>query len=216
MANTDKIVEGVNITELANKLRSGEMTVAQASSTSALDKNITAPDTQNISSPSANDVVVGGLNITELANKLRSGQTTIKSTSDIKDTSIIPEQSLDTKSPALTTTTADSINSMIQKEQEALAAKEASAQKTLSDAGVLGTGNTLQEQLLTGYNANVPVSQYQNKLTEAQNQYGVTEALDEYKLQGEKVAQAKAVIENLDLQRQTELDAALNRQASMN
>ncbi|MCK9320357.1 hypothetical protein, partial [Methanoculleus sp.] len=216
MANTDKIVEGVNITELANKLRSGEMTVAQASSTSALDKNITAPDTQNISSPSANDVVVGGLNITELANKLRSGQTTIKSTSDIKDTSTIPEQSLDTKSPSLTTTTADSINSMIQKEQEALAAKEASAQKTLSDAGVLGTGNTLQEQLLTGYNANVPVSQYQNKLTEAQNQYGVIEALDEYKLQGEKVAQAKAVIENLDLQRQAELDATLNRQASMN
>ena len=30
-----------------------------------------------------------------------------------------------------------------------------------------------------------------------------------------KVAQAKAVIENLDIQRQTELDAALNRQASM-
>jgi len=29
---------------------------------------------------------------------------------------------------------------MIQKEQEALAAKQASAQKTLSDAGLLGTG----------------------------------------------------------------------------
>ena len=40
--------------------------------------------------------------------------------------------------------------------------------------------------------------------------------MDEYKLQGEKVAQAKAAIENLDLQRQAELDAALNRQASMN
>ena len=105
---------------------------------------------------------------------------------------------------------------MIQKEQEALAAKQASAQKTLSDAGLLGTGNTLQEQLLTGYQANVPVSQYQTKLTEAQNRYGVIEALDEYKLQGEKVAQAKAAIENLDLQRQAELDAALNRQASMN
>jgi len=51
--------------------------------------------------------------------------------------------------------------------------------------------------------------QYQTKLAEAQNRYGVIEALDEYKLQGEKVAQAKAAIENLDLQRQTELDAAL-------
>ena len=38
MANTDKIVGGVNITELANKLRSGETTIAQASSTSAVDK----------------------------------------------------------------------------------------------------------------------------------------------------------------------------------
>jgi len=136
--------------------------------------------------------------------------------SNITDTKTIPEQALYTKSPALSTTTADSINSMIQKEQEALAARQASAQKTLSDAGVLGTGNTLQEQLLTGYKANVPVSQYQTKLAEAQNRYGVIEALDEYKLQGEKVAQAKAAIENLDLQRQAELDAALNRQASMN
>ena len=153
--------------------------------------------------------------LTELQKRLTTNITP-KTTSDIKDTSIIPEQSLDIKSPALTTTTADSINSMIQKEQEALAAKQASAQKTLSDAGVLGTGNTLQEQLLTGYKANVPVSQYQTKLAEAQNRYGVIEALDEYKLQGEKVAQAKAAIENLDLQRQTELDAALNRQASMN
>jgi hypothetical protein len=153
--------------------------------------------------------------LTELQKRLTTN-TTPKTTSDIKDTSIIPEQSLDIKYPALTTTTADSINSMIQKEQEALAAKQASAQKTLSDAGVLGTGNTLQEQLLTGYKANVPVSQYQTKLAEAQNRYGVIEALDEYKLQGEKVAQAKAAIENLDLQRQAELDAALNRQASMN
>ena len=135
--------------------------------------------------------------------------------SNVTDTSTIPEQALDTKSPALSTTTADSINSMIQKEQEALAARQASAQKTLSNAGVLGTGDTLQEQLLTGYQSNVPVSQYQTKLTEAQSQYGVTQALDEYKLQGEKVAQAKAVIENLDIQRQTELDAALNRQASL-
>ena len=135
--------------------------------------------------------------------------------SSITDTKTIPEQALDTKSPALSTTTADTINSMIQKEQADLAARQASAQKTLSNAGVLGTGDTLQEQLLTGYQTNVPVSQYQTKLTEAQSQYGVTAALDEYKLQGEKVAQAKAVIENLDLQRQTELDAALNRQASM-
>lgn len=153
--------------------------------------------------------------LTELQKRLTTN-TTPKTTSDIKDTSIIPEQALNTTSPALSTTTADSINSMIQKEQEALAAKQASAQKTLSDAGLLGTGNTLQEQLLTGYQANVPVSQYQTKLAEAQNRYGVIEALDEYKLQGEKVAQAKAAIENLDLQRQTELDAALNRQASMN
>lgn len=153
--------------------------------------------------------------LTELQKRLTTNITP-KTTSDIKDTSIIPEQALNTTSPALSTTTADSINSMIQKEQEALAAKQASAQKTLSDAGLLGTGNTLQEQLLTGYQANVPVSQYQTKLAEAQNRYGVIEALDEYKLQGEKVAQAKAAIENLDLQRQTELDAALNRQASMN
>ena len=136
--------------------------------------------------------------------------------SNVTDASIIPEQALDTTPPALSITTADTINSMIQKEQADLAARQASAQKTLSDAGVLGTGNTLQEQLLTGYQTNVPVSQYQTKLTEAQNQYGVTAALDEYKLQGEKVAQAKAVIENLDLQRQAELDATLNRQASMN
>ena len=135
--------------------------------------------------------------------------------SSITNTPTIPEQALDTTPPALSTTTADTINSMIQKEQADLAARQASAQKTLSDAGVLGTGNTLQEQLLTGYQSNVPVSQYEQKLTEAQNQYGVIEALDEYKLQGEKVAQAKAVIENLDIQRQTELDAALNRQASM-
>ena len=53
---------------------------------------------------------------------------------------------------------------MIQKEQADLAARQASAQKTLSNAGVLGTGNTLQEQLLTGYQANVPVSQYQTKI----------------------------------------------------
>ncbi len=170
-------------------------------------------ETSNTTQTSTNDLLTNAL--TELQKRLTTN-TTPKTTSDIKDTPIIPEQSLDTKSPALTTTTADSINSMIQKEQEALAAKQASAQKTLSDAGLLGTGNTLQEQLLTGYQANVPVSQYQTKLAEAQNRYGVIEALDEYKLQGEKVAQAKAAIENLDLQRQAELDAALNRQASMN
>lgn len=170
-------------------------------------------ETSNTAQTSTNDLLTNAL--TELQKRLTTNITP-KSTSDIKDTSIIPEQSLDTKSPALTTTTADSINSMIQKEQEALAAKQASAQKTLSNAGLLGTGNTLQEQLLTGYKANVPVSQHQTKLTEAQNRYGVIEALDEYKLQGEKVAQAKAAIENLDLQRQAELDAALNRQASMN
>ena len=170
-------------------------------------------ETSNTTQTSTNDLLTNAL--TELQKRLTTNITP-KSTSDIKDTSIIPEQSLDTKSPALTTTTADSINSMIQKEQEALAARQASAQKTLSNAGLLGTGNTLQEQLLTGYKANVPVSQYQTKLTEAQNRYGVIEALNEYKLQGEKVAQAKAAIENLDLQRQTELDAALNRQASMN
>lgn len=170
-------------------------------------------ETSNTTQTSTNDLLTNAL--TELQKRLTTNITP-KSTSDIKDTSTIPEQSLYIKSPALTTTTADSINSMIQKEQEALAAKQASAQKTLSDAGVLGTGNTLQEQLLTGYQANVPVSQYQTKLAEAQNRYGVIEALDEYKLQGEKVAQAKAAIENLDLQRQTELDAALNRQASMN
>lgn len=170
-------------------------------------------ETSNTTQTSTNDLLTNAL--TELQKRLTTNITP-KSTSDIKDTSTIPEQSLYIKSPALTTTTADSINSMIQKEQEALAAKQASAQKTLSDAGLLGTGNTLQEQLLTGYQANVPVSQYQTKLAEAQNRYGVIEALDEYKLQGEKVAQAKAAIENLDLQRQTELDAALNRQASMN
>jgi hypothetical protein len=170
-------------------------------------------ETSNTAQTSTNDLLTNAL--TELQKRLTTNITP-KTTSDIKDTPIIPEQSLYTKSPALTTTTADSINSMIQKEQEALAAKQASAQKTLSDAGLLGTGNTLQEQLLTGYQANVPVSQYQTKLAEAQNRYGVIEALDEYKLQGEKVAQAKAAIENLDLQRQAELDAALNRQASMN
>lgn len=170
-------------------------------------------ETSNTAQTSTNDLLTNAL--TELQKRLTTNITP-KTTSDIKDTSIIPEQSLDTKSPALTTTTADSINSMIQKEQEALAAKQASAQKTLSNAGLLGTGNTLQEQLLTGYKANVPVSQYQTKLAEAQNRYGVIEALDEYKLQGEKVVQAKAAIENLDLQRQAELDAALNRQASMN
>jgi hypothetical protein len=170
-------------------------------------------ETSNTAQTSTNDLLTNAL--AELQKRLTTNITP-KTTSDIKDTPIIPEQSLDIKSPALTTTTADSINSMIQKEQEALAAKQASAQKTLSDAGLLGTGNTLQEQLLTGYQANVPVSQYQTKLAEAQNRYGVIEALDEYKLQGEKVAQAKAAIENLDLQRQAELDAALNRQASMN
>ena len=152
--------------------------------------------------------------LAELQRRLTTS-TTPQSATEIKDTKTIPTQAIETTSPSLSTTTADSINSMIQKEQEALAAKQASAQATLSNAGVLGTGNTLQEQLLTGYQSNVPVSQYEQKLTEAQNQYGVTEALDEYKLQGEKVAQAKAVIENLDLQRQAELDAALNRQASM-
>ena len=40
--------------------------------------------------------------------------------------------------------------------------------------------------------------------------------MDEYKLQGEKVAQAKAAVENLDLQRQSRIRCTLNRQASMN
>ena len=192
--------------ELLNKLQSNTGSIPTITQPKTL-------ETSNTAQTSTNDLLTKAL--TELQKRLTTNITP-KSTSDIKDTSTIPEQSLYTKSPALTTTTADSINSMIQKEQEALAAKQASAQKTLSDAGVLGTGNTLQEQLLTGYQANVPVSQYQTKLAEAQNRYGVIEALDEYKLQGEKVAQAKAAIENLDLQRQTELDAALNRQASMN
>ena len=192
--------------ELLNKLQSNTGSIPTITQPKTL-------ETSNTTQTSTNDLLTNAL--TELQKRLTTN-TTPKTTSDIKDTSIIPEQSLYTKSPALTTTTADSINSMIQKEQEALAAKQASAQKTLSDAGVLGTGNTLQEQLLTGYKANVPVSQYQTKLAEAQNRYGVIEALDEYKLQGEKVAQAKAAIENLDLQRQAELDAALNRQASMN
>ena len=192
--------------ELLNKLQSNTGSIPTITQPKTL-------ETSNTPQTSTNDLLTKAL--AELQKRLTTNITP-KSTSDIKDTSIIPEQSLDIKSPALTTTTADSINSMIQKEQEALAAKQASAQKTLSDAGLLGTGNTLQEQLLTGYQANVPVSQYQTKLAEAQNRYGVIEALDEYKLQGEKVAQAKAAIENLDLQRQAELDAALNRQASMN
>ena len=191
--------------ELLNKLQSNTGSIPTITQPKTL-------ETSNTPQTSTNDLLTKAL--AELQKRLTTNITP-KSTSDIKDTSIIPEQSLDIKSPALSTTTADSINSMIQKEQEALAAKQASAQKTLSDAGVLGTGNTLQEQLLTGYQANVPVSQYQTKLAEAQNRYGVIEALDEYKLQGEKVAQAKAAIENLDLQRQTELDAVNNNIISL-
>jgi len=214
MANTDKIVGGVNITELANKLRSGETTIAQASSTSAVDKNIVPTNTQSVSTANTNNVVVGGLNITELANKLRSGETTIKSTAQINNTPTIASNATSTTYPKVDVTSADSINALNVAEQERINTEKLAAQTALSKSGLSGTGSTLQEQLFTGYQANAPVADYKTALTTAQNEYGLTEGLSEYKLQSEKVSTAKAAIENLDLQRQVELDAANNRLAS--
>lgn len=215
MANTDKIVGGVNITELANKLRSGETTIAQASSTSAVDKNIVPTNTQSVSTANTNNVIVDGLDITDLANRLRSGETTIKSTAQINNTPTIAPNATSTTYPKVDVTSADSINALNVAEQERINTEKLAAQTALSNSGLTGTGSTLKEQLFTGYETNAPVADYKTALTTAQNEYGLTEGLSEYKLQSEKVSTAKAAIENLDLQRQNELDIASNRQASM-
>lgn len=139
-----------------------------------------------------------------------------RAVTEITESPTIPDKALETSYGKLSTITADSLSSLITKQEEKLQAEKASAQSTLSKAGLIGTGDTLQEQLITGYQSNAPRADYQGALQQYQSQYGVTQSLDEYKLQGEKVVQMKASIENLDLQRQAELDAALNRQGSMN
>jgi hypothetical protein len=163
----------------------------------------------------------------ELASRVESGKitpsvaeqpkdTTPINVADITQDKTIPDKALDTNYDKTSTTSADSISSLIAKQDEKLQADKASAQSALSKAGLTGTGNTLEEQLITGYQTKAPQADYQGTLQQYQSQYGVTNALDEYKLQGEKVVQMKAAVENLDLQRQAELDATLNRQASMN
>lgn len=139
-----------------------------------------------------------------------------RAVTEITESPTIPDKALETSYGKLSTTTADSLSSLITKQEEKLQAEKASAQSALSKAGLTGAGDTLQEQLITGYQSNAPRADYQGALQQYQSQYGVTQSLDEYKLQGEKVVQMKASIENLDLQRQAELDAALNRQGSMN
>lgn len=139
-----------------------------------------------------------------------------RAVTEITESPTIPDKALETSYGKLSTTTADSLSSLITKQEEKLQAEKASAQSALSNAGLTGTGDTLQEQLITGYQSNAPRADYQGALQQYQSQYGITQSLDEYKLQGEKVVQMKASIENLDLQRQAELDAALNRQGSMN
>ncbi len=130
-------------------------------------------------------------------------------------TPTLPADATSTTYPQVNVIDATSVSDYIQKQQEKLDADRAAAQSALSKAGLTGTGTSLQEQLFTGYQANAPVADYKKALTTAQSEYGVTEALSDVKLQSEKVAQMRAAIENLDLQRQNELDIANTRLASM-
>ncbi len=130
-------------------------------------------------------------------------------------TPTLPADATSTTYPQVNIIDATSISDYMQKQQEKLDADKAAAQAALSNAGLTGTGASLQEQLFTGYQKSAPVADYRSTLTTAQSEYGVTEALSDVKLQSEKVAQMKAAIENLDLQRQNELDVANTRLASM-
>jgi len=130
-------------------------------------------------------------------------------------TPTLPADATSTTYPQVNIIDATSVSDYMQKQQEKLDADKAAAQAALSNAGLTGTGASLQEQLFTGYQENAPVADYRSALTTAQSEYGVTEALSDVKLQSEKVAQMKAAIENLDLQRQNELDVANTRLASM-
>ena len=130
-------------------------------------------------------------------------------------TPTLPADATSTTYPQVNIIDATSISDYMQKQQEKLDADKAAAQVALSNAGLTGTGTSLQEQLFTGYQKSAPVADYRSALTTAQSEYGVTEALSDVKLQSEKVAQMRAAIENLDLQRQNELDIANTRLASM-
>lgn len=130
-------------------------------------------------------------------------------------TPTLPADATSTTYPQVNIIDATSVSDYIQKQQEKLEAERATAQAALSKAGLTGTGTSPQEQLFTGYLEKAPVADYRSALTTAQSEYGVTEALSDVKLQSEKVAQMKAAIENLDLQRQNELDVANTRLASM-
>jgi hypothetical protein len=130
-------------------------------------------------------------------------------------TPTLPADATSTTYPQVNIIDATSVSDYIQKQQEKLEAERATAQAALSKAGLTGTGTSLQEQLFTGYQKSAPIADYGKALTTAEDKYGVTESLAEVKLQSEKVAQMKKAIENLDLQRQNELDVANTRLASM-
>ena len=130
-------------------------------------------------------------------------------------TPTLPADATSTTYPQVNVIDATSVSDYIQKQQEKLDADRAAAQAALSKAGLTGTGTSLQEQLFTGYQGSAPIADYGKALTTAEDKYGVTESLAEVKLQSEKVAQMKKAIENLDLQRQNELDVANTRLASM-
>ena len=130
-------------------------------------------------------------------------------------TPTLPADATSTTYPQVNIIDATSVSDYMQKQQEKLDADKAAAQSALSNAGLTGTGTSLQEQLFTGYQGSAPIADYGKALTTAEDKYGVTESLAEVKLQSEKVAQMKKAIENLDLQRQNELDVANTRLASM-
>jgi len=156
---------------------------------------------------------------TDQSALIKRAQSTLPSSvtnvNQLGTTPTLPADATSTTYPQVNIIDATSVSDYMQKQQEKLDADKAAAQAALSNAGLTGTGTSLQEQLFTGYQKSAPIADYRKALTTAQSEYGVTEALSDVKLQSEKVAQMRAAIENLDLQRQNELDVANTRLASM-
>lgn len=191
-------------TQLLSSLRSTQTTPQQTSTTPSL-TNIS----QNTASQNQDLLAKAQA---ELSKRLQSNVTNVN---QISNTPSLPTDATTTSYPSIDVTSANSVNDLITAEQLRLNEERQAAQNTLKSSGLGGTGTTLQEQLFTGYQTNVPTADYATALKTTQEEFGVVTGLSDYKLQSQKVATMKGAIESLDLQRQNELDTASNRQASM-